>query len=152
MSIMEQTKYVFHLAQNIHSHLSKIYHTVGNSTDRERLKLLLEYMSSQEKIIKSCIEEYENSLSRKVLNTWFKYVPKDIQIDYSKILSVNSSTDIDDIITLALDIDDKLISMYSEMAEHSDCESVKDAFSNLVQLEQQNKKNLVRSYMRFEDI
>jgi hypothetical protein len=152
MSIMEQTKYVFHLAQNIHSHLSKIYHNLGSSTDRERLKMLLEYMSQQEQIIKGCIEEYEKCLSGKVLNTWFKYVPTELEFDYTRILNLTPDMDIDDIISLALEVDDKLITMYSEMGEHCECESVKEAFANLKQLEQQKKKNLVRSYMRFEDL
>lgn len=152
MSIMEQTSYVFHLAENIHTHLSKIYRNIKNQTERERLKMLLDYMSHQEVLMKSCIEEYEKCLSQKILNTWFQYAPKEIEINYSRLLNISVNTDIDEIISLALEIDDKMIEMYEDMSRNSDCESVKEAFSNLKEMERQNKKNLVRSYMRLEDI
>jgi hypothetical protein len=109
-------------------------------------------MSHQEELMKSCIEEYEKCLPKKVMDTWFKYAPKDLDMDYAKIINLAPDIEVDDIITLALEIDDKLIEMFSDMSKSSDCESVKEAFSNLKKLEYEKKKNLVRSCVRFEDL
>ena len=152
MGIMQQTRYVFHLEQNIHAHLFKVYNKIGNKTQRVRFKLFLNFLSQHEQAIKICIEEFENCHTKQELNRWFKFVPRDLQADYTRILNVDENNEVDEIINLGLGIADKFIDMYSSMAKKSNCESVIAAADNMVLFGGDKKENLLKTLRKFKNM
>ena len=146
------TKDILELARAFHEQVSAYYRKLGDKSKRQRVKMLLDYMSRHEKHLEQCLTEYEQDASRKILETWFKYTPQfDIPSCFEDI-ELNPDMCIDDVIELALRLDDCLVELYKGMAEKAEYSDVKKVFTNLLEMEKHEKMNLVRDAIELKEI
>jgi rubrerythrin len=61
-------------------------------------------------------------------------------------------TDVEGVIEAAMGIDNSLIDFYREVAEHATSERVREAFQNLIAMEESDLRHLALSALQIRDI
>ena len=149
---IKQTRDVLDYVRDFHKKLSDFYHDLADQTDKERLKMLLEYISRHERHIEATVTEYEASASKRILDCWLQCAPKMETADIAEDLKLKSSMSVDDVINLAVKLDDYLIDLYKQAADSAESKDAKDVFTKLLEMENHEKHKLVRQAIRLNDI
>lgn len=71
----DQTKDVLKQARKFHHKLSEFYEDLKDTTDKERTRALLDYLSRHEQYLEDCLEEFQQDVSRNVLDSYFNMDP-----------------------------------------------------------------------------
>ncbi len=150
----ETTKDVLDHAREFHGQVSEYYRQLGEKNQKERVKMLLEYMSRHEKHLEESLARYEEDVSGRILNTWFQYPPpKDmLKTCVNLTLEGKENLTVDEVIELALQIDGCLIQLYKQMVAESEFDEVKEVFNNLLEMEKQQEMTLVRDALHLKEI
>jgi rubrerythrin len=135
-----------------HNSLSKYYQEISNVSKSEKVKLLLDYMAENEKLLAKRISDYQEQAASGNLNTWFQYAN---DTDILK-LPVFGKHDLfiepEDIAELSMKYSDELIQLYTEMSDYSDNIGLKEVFDNLADMQIQEKHKLSMNIDRLMDI
>ncbi len=150
----ETTKDVIDHARDFHRQVSEFYDRLSVNTQKQRVKMLLEYMSRHESRLEKGLAEYEHEVSQKILNTWFQYPPPKDTIAIGIDLSIEGKEDlsVDEVIELALKIDDCLVGLYKSMVECSEFDEVKEVFNNLLEMEKHEETKFVKDALRLKEL
>lgn len=135
-----------------HQQLHDLYQHLSDIAEKERVKLLLEYMAQHEEHLRESLAEYEGGASEKILNTWFKYVPSSTILKDCSETQLNPDMSVEEIIDTALRFDDCLVDFYKTMAENSGIEEIEKIFLNLSNMERHEKMNFVRDAQQVNDM
>lgn len=149
---VQQTRNIIDHVQKFHHWVSQYYHRLADSTQRERTKLLLDYMSDHEQRLANCLAEYELGAPSKILDTWL--ISPDA-VDAIKLIEDSESVpdmSVDAIIDLGVQLSECAVNVYKNLAESSEPESVKQTFANLLSLEQKALQQFARDAGRFSDL
>ena len=152
MKTYERTRDVLDHARTFHNELRKAYQKLSSETEKERIRMLLDYVSRHEEHLEESLTAYEARASKKVLDTWFKYVPEEDKLQNVQDLKLEPDMSIDDIIDVTLRMDNCLVDLYKEMAEAAVSQEVKEVFTNLLNMVEQEKHKLVRNALHLKDI
>lgn len=139
MHTFEQVKDVLNYSKTIHAGLRKLYASINEKPQQERVKMLLEYLYEQEHQLEQTISNFEAVSSQPVLDTWVQYGPSfNIQelIDGQKI---HPDMLFDEVIDLAIKFDDALVAFYRQAENESDIPRIKEIFQNLAEMERRGK-------------
>jgi rubrerythrin len=147
----EQTRDILEHAQQFHRQVSEYYDRLGGQTDKQRIKMLLYYLSRHEKHLAESLAEFEHSAPQSVLNTCFKVGHELKTFDVIKRSHVTPDMSVDDVIELGLEFDNCLIAVYQDLAQEAPDEKVRSVFQNLLEMEQKEKQQLVRNAQRVMD-
>jgi rubrerythrin len=148
----EQTRDILEHARQFHRQVSEFYDQLCCQTEKERIKMLLEYMSRHEKNMAQTLEDFEHSAPAHLLQTCFKVGhPFRPCCDVIKELDISSDMSVDDVIQMGLEFDDCLIAVYQDLAENAPDEQARSVFQNLLELEQKEKRQLARNAQRVLD-
>lgn len=148
----ERTRDVIDYMRDMHASLGSYYIQLSDTAEKQKVKMLLDYLSRHQSHLALSLQKYEADASHKILETWFQYTP---QLDILKMLdkqSLEAEMSVDEVIKLAIDLDDAMINIYKEMAENTHSSDVKDVFNNLIQMEQQEKLRSVRDALMLQDL
>jgi rubrerythrin len=150
----ETTKDVLDHVREFHQQLSEFYRDLIDKTDKERVRMLLDYLSRHEKHLEESMARYEAEVSERILKTWFQYPPPKEILGICKTLAVDEVEDlsVDGVIKLALELDDCLIDLYKEMIRGSESEEVREVFQSLLDMEKQEELELVRDSLELKDL
>ncbi len=152
MRTFETTRDIIDLARRFHGEVSAFYEHLGNQASKGRVKLLLQYMSRHEKHLERCLEEYEQDASERILATWFQYAPATTPIEHLQTVQLEPEMSIDDVVEVALRLDECLVDLYREVAEQADSREVTELFCNLLDLEQQEEIAVTRNALSIQDL
>lgn len=132
-------------AEAFHRDLSRFYHSQISQTDDEDFRVLLDHLSRHEAHLQHCIEEYERGPSRSVLETWFKISPN--LRAFPRICRFRDGTAMgrEELIQLGLELDRFLIAVYRELIARAVSAPLRDALTDLVEMEQREEIRLLRS-------
>ncbi len=148
----KKTRDILDRAKAFHSNISKHYHTLSAAAEKEKVKILLDYLSRHEKNLAKSLEEYEEEASREILENWFKFTPENSIDECFKKLEVTPSMSLDDVVSLALSFDDRLVDLYREAARISPSEEVRDVFKNLLEMEKEEELVLMRNALEIKEL
>ncbi|MCH5374304.1 MAG: hypothetical protein JJ992_10020 [Planctomycetes bacterium] len=148
----EQTRDILEHAQHFHRQVSQYYDELSAHTDKERIKMLLDYMSRHERNMARGLAEFEHSAPRDVMNACFKvgHVIKPC-CEVVQDLKITPDMSVDDVIEMGMQFGDCLISVYKDLSETAADERVRSVFQDLLTLEQKEKRQLVRNAQRVLD-
>ncbi len=138
--------------RNFHTKVSEYYHQLYCIADKERVKLLLDYMSRHEKHIEKCISEYENDASKDILDTWFMAAPASTHRECFEDSDLNHDMSIDDILTVAMCLNDCLINVFKRIIESTEYSNIKEIFRSLLSLEEQERRKMVNESLELKEI
>lgn len=149
--MFKTTREVLDRIRKFHQMLSTYYNEVSQQTDQIRLRLLLDYMSRHEKKFEENLARYEEEASKKVLDTWFKNLPDDEKLVDCEGMKIKPDMSTDEVIGIALRVDDCLIQFYKEMAECCVIKEIRELFSNLCEMEKREKYIFSRNAVELQD-
>jgi len=150
----ETTKDVLDHARKFHTKLGDFYNLLSSKSEKQRVKLLLDYMSEHEKYLEETLCRYEEEVSKKILNTWFRYSPPKELLEICRGVSLNriDELSVDDVIEMAVKLNQCLIDFYKEMSKNSKTDLIREAFTNLMEMEKRQELELVRDAQQWKDL
>ncbi len=138
-------------ARDFHSQLSKYYDELSHVSDRERVKILLHYLSECEKRHEQALADYEEIAPDEVLNTWFKYGADKAINELLEPSKLTSDMDVETVLREVLRLDQCLSALYQEMIDRAQTDSIREVFTNLLESNKQDMRNLVRDCGHLSD-
>ncbi len=139
-------------ASGLHEGLARYYERLSGEAQKERVKLLLDYLARHEQNMSQVLARYSQETADKVRNAWFS---QELGGEFVKCIPPArpvSELDNAGIIDLAIQLDDCIIDLYQLIAMNSELPEAREAFTNLVNLERQEKLRMVRQAMRLDDL
>lgn len=152
MSNFEQTKQVLGFAKKFHHQLSELYHRISEKSKKERVKILCDYLSRHETNLEIKLNEYEKDLTKEILETWFQFLPDHKKPKCIEEIEFDVNEDVDEIIDLALEMDDCLLNIYKRIAQDTEDYHVKDVFYSLYHMGTRDKMKFIESTNRFQEL
>jgi rubrerythrin len=139
----EQARDMILRARAFHRELGEFYARVEDVVQKERVKLLLEYLVEHERRMIEHLEAIQEGLPPDVLNTWMQYPPDAPLPPTMDDLRISPDATASDVICMALDLDERLLKMYKELAVYAPSAEVREAFLSLYQEGCQERSKLV---------
>jgi len=140
-----KTKDIIDRARLFHQHISELYERLEKVDQKEHVKMLLDYMSRHEKHLAECLEEYEEEMSEKILDTWYKYTPNNKSCEHLENYELKSDMTIDDLVSLAIHLDECLVKLYRDVAENAESDEVRALFASLLKKEEHEEIQLMKN-------
>jgi len=139
-------------SRRLHHQISELYQEISQDQSSERVKMLLDYLQRHEVHLEESLKEFEQDKSQKVLESWFQFAPDHDLSDLLATITINDHMSTDEVIEMALKLDDYFIELYEGMVESSRSSAVKSVFQNLLDMEQQEKIRTARTALNINDI
>jgi rubrerythrin len=147
----EQTRDVLEHVRKFHLEISDLYHRLSEQSEKQRLRMLLEYMSEREKQLARALSQFEEESSRNVLDTWFQYTHDEERLQCPDF-KLTPETSVDDVMRLGMKLAECFIELYREIAGTADSNEVRDVFRNLLERENREKLKLARNAQLLDDL
>lgn len=143
---------VVDFARKLHGALSDQYAELEQLSSSERARLILDYLNRHEQNLAQAMEKYEGDMAQGIADLWLQDVPE-LQSDelVDKVRSVDLKN-VDNIIAVAIDVDEYLIKLYRLMVDEVDTDEGRDVFESLIKLEDNERHRLSRAAFRLADI
>ena len=150
----ETTKEVLDHAREFHRLVREFYNRLSKKEQKERVRILLDYMSRHQRHLDESLAEYQRTVPERILNTWFQYPPPKNILETCLNISLEEKENltVDDVVSMALELDKCLLQLYQTMAEHSEFEEVRTVFTNLLEMEKRLELDFVRDVFSLKDI
>lgn len=139
-------------SRQLHQQISSIYKKLSEEQSQSRVAMLLDYLKRHEDHLEESLHQFENDKSQKVLESWFQYAPDQNIAEVLNEIQVTDHMTTDEVVTMALKLDDYFIDLYQDMVDHSSSNAVKDVFQNLLEMEQQEKIRVAKTALQLNDI
>lgn len=152
MKTYKQTYDIIEFVRSFHQQMEDFYERLHANDEKQKVKILLDYLSSHEKHREETLAKYEKEESRKVMDTWFKYVPENIPHNCFEDFEIKSHMSVDDIVHIALQLNNYLIELYTGLVRETEVIEVKDVFNCLLERIKKDEKDLARDVLWLKDI
>lgn len=143
---------VLEVVTRFHQALAERFAELEQLTTSERAQLMLDYLCRHEQNLARATDQFEQDASAGLLHTWLQY-SSDLQPDalLERVRSVDLN-DVSGIVPIALEVDDYLLNLYRQVADHTDSPAVREVFLSLAQVEDVERHKLSRAAFRLSDI
>jgi len=136
--------------EDCHQALADLYQRLSVEANDEKVKLLLEYMKNKEQISYLHLHQYVQQAPVSLLNTWL-----DNFFDQSfplrcKELELKPELSIEDVVTLAIQLDMQLIEAMQTVANNSPTIEAETAIGNLTSKEEETLYQVVMASHEFD--
>lgn len=148
----QTVKDVVEHSRQLHHQISDFYHDLGEAASQIRVKMLLEYLERHERQFEDMLKRFEEDKSQKIWDEWFQYAPDNDLNELLSELNVSDDMSTDDVVLIALKLDDYFIELYKDMVQNSASSDVKAVFQNLVELEEKEKIRTARTALEMNDM
>jgi rubrerythrin len=138
-------------AKALHQQLGQFYAQLSADEPRERIKMLLDYMSRHEKHLESALARFEQDAKAPILKSWFKGDAGAPEL-LGQTPRVTASMGTADVIKMALSYDDALIDLYERLASSGAPPAVREFFGQLVLHERKEERRMVRDTIEMDEV
>ena len=145
-------KDVVDYSRKLHQKISKLYQEISQDQTQERVKMLLDYLQRHEAHLEKSLNQFEHDKSQAVLDSWFQYAPDQSITEVLESIEITNHMSTDEVIAMALKLDDYFIELYEGMVENASSSAVKSVFQNLLEMEQQEKIRTSRAALTIHDM
>jgi hypothetical protein len=114
--------------------------------------MLLDYLTRHERHLEEILSNYEEHVSKRILDCWFSYTPDTIPKECFESCDLDAGMTIDEVIQRAVRLDECLLLLYQEMASRAPHADVRDVFQTLLELERQEEHELVRNALQLKEM
>ncbi|QGY40451.1 hypothetical protein GM415_10040 [Pseudodesulfovibrio cashew] len=152
MTNVQTARDVIDQVKAFHRKLGDLYQGLSDTVEKERVKILLEYMSRHHDNLAYIMDEYEEGLTEKVLNTWFMYVHEECDLSPFFDANLGPDTTAQEAILVALDLDKCLMETYEAMLAQEVPDEVSEVFERLLEFEKKEKIKLAKTSLMIEDM
>lgn len=148
----EKAREALEHAKMFHIQLSLLYEFLATLENTEKVKLLLDYMVQHEREIAESLENYGKNTPVGILDTWLQYTNDKAILKIPEKENLTSKKSMEDIIELSMKFSDELIELYTNITEQVDEVELKYVFTNLADMQKQEKRQLSMNVNRFMDM
>lgn len=149
----EQACEILNHIRDFHSSLSGCYQHLEDDVARERTRLLLDYLVLHEKELARALHEFTEEADPELLDTWFQFADESELLDFSfPVIDTGAEPGIDEIMQLAQQAHDCLISTFDKIIENCDSQRVCDVFRKLSEQASNQWRKLVRDANLLSDV
>ncbi len=152
MQTFETARDIVEVARQFHGQVADLYERLSSQAEKTRVKMLLDYMSRHERHLAGCLSQFETGVSERMLETWFQFVPTDAPDTVLKKIDMKPNMSVDDVVSIAMQLDDFLIQMYRQASDECDSRELTEIFANLLQMEEQEEIRLARDSLAIKDM
>jgi rubrerythrin len=138
--------------RDFHGQLAEYYSQLSDRAALQRVKLLLDYMSSHERNLQSSMAAYEEGASREVMDTWVDCGHCEEIIAICEQPPISPDLSVDSVVKQAMDVDRCLLHFYREVAANAQTETARDVFTNLIDMEEAELRMLAFGASQAMDI
>ena len=138
--------------RRFHRELSEFYQRVEDLAEKERVKLVLEFLHRHEIYLDESLGKYEKDASKGVLNTWFQSTPEMEIGECFDEAQIKPDMSVEDVLRLAMRFDKCVIELYTSLAEQSVSEDVRTLFRSLLEMGKTEEHQVVRNTIEILDL
>ena len=138
--------------RDFHGQLAEYYSQLSDKAAQQRVKMLLDHMSSHERNLQTSMAAYEEGASRQVMDTWMDCSQCEELIMTCEQTPIAPDLNVDSVIKVAMDVDRCLLHFYREIARSAESETVRDVFRSLIEMEEAELRKLALSALQSMDI
>ncbi len=138
-------------ARNFCSELSTYYNALSEVADRERVKIFLDYLSECEQRHDRALAEYEETAPDEIIDTWFKCGADRATDKCIHPSGLTPDMDVDSVLREALRLDQCLSDLYQEVIERAQTDRIREVFTNLLEANKKDMRNLARDFGHLQD-
>jgi rubrerythrin len=138
-------------ARDFYAQLGRYYDALKEVADRERVKMLLDYLSACEKRHAQALAEYELTAPHEIIDTWFKWGADKATNECLEPAKLSPDMDVDTVLREALRLDQCLSDLYQEIVERAHTERIREIFTDLLEANKKDMRNLVRGAVQMRD-
>ncbi len=142
---------VLELSQDIHSSASNLYEQLREQTQRERVDMLLKFLSHHENEMSQVLARVTADVNERILDEWHQTELTSVSQILDGCKECHPDISVDELVSMALRVDDSLISLYKHMASESSTDDARQLFNNLVLLEENEKMKTARAALSTND-
>jgi rubrerythrin len=142
---------VLQLSQDIHKNAAILYEQLREQTQRERIDMLLKFLSRHEEELAQTLEKVQSDVSERILDEWHQTELTSIASVLDGCKQCHPDISLQELVELALKVDDSLISLYRHMASEASTDEGRQLFNNLVVLEENEKMKTARAALSTND-
>ncbi len=139
-------------SRRLHQQISQFYHKLSEDNSQARVSMLLEYLKRHEDHLEESLCKFESDKSQKVLDSWFQYAPDQNLTDVMKGIEVSDHMSTEEVVVMALKLDDFFIDLYQDMVNSTSSSAVKAVFQNLLDMEQHEKIQTAKTALQINDM
>jgi hypothetical protein len=151
-SMAETVRDVLNRARTFHGKLCDLYGRMSDIAEKERVKLVLNYMSRHEHYMDECLSAFEKGANKQVLETWYKYTSPKSTVAALEGIELRTDMTVEDVLKVAMRLDECLVDLYRGMAEGAPSAELRSLFQELLELENMEQRQLVRDAVEMEDL
>lgn len=141
--MFQTTKALLDKARQFHEELRVIYARLEEISERETVKRVLDHLRRHEAELERGLASFERDLDAGILGTWFKNTPDESRWHFVKQVRFSENLEVEDVVRLAVEADQALISVYRELADLAQAEKVKEVFQQLASLAEAERDHFV---------
>lgn len=144
-------KDILDYSTRLHQHASNLYEQLRDQTQRDRVDMMLKLLSAHEQTLASSLQSVQAHASASVLSEWHQFEPGSIADALADCRDMHPDMSIDELVRIALKIDDYLIDLYRQMLSESPSKDSQTLFQGLISLEENEKMSTVRAALSAND-
>jgi len=142
---------VLQLSRDIHENASNLFEQLRDQTQRERVDMMLKLLSRHESQLAESLEKVEEKASQRVLDEWHQAEVSSVAQVLEGCKACHPDVTIEELVEMALKVDDALITLYSHMANEASTSESRSLFSNLISMEEAEKVKKARAALSSYD-
>ncbi len=148
----EQVRSLLDHTRELHGRLAERYEALSAESERERLRMILDYAAHVERTIAHGLEHYEEGASRLVLDTWLDCAAGGPLADVLEGLDDASELSVEDVLTRALQVHEQVVAAYQAIDPGQVPGEVADVLEDVVRLEQAQGRRLALAAGQMSDL
>ncbi|MBN1253539.1 MAG: hypothetical protein JXR51_06135 [Bacteroidales bacterium] len=105
--------------KSFHKHLSEFYTKLAKKSENQRVKMLLDYLSHNEKLREEFLIKYEDFTPKSNMKNWIRKPTNSLSTkisECSKKIKILPSYSVDDVFKTALHFNECLVKLYKSLA------------------------------------
>lgn len=134
-----------------HKMAADYYMELSENSNKERLKILLNYLAIHEKHLEETFAEYEDVAGTIVIDFWIKYNSCDDKL-YKLQNSKFSPATYEELIELAIELDECVIKMFKYLRDNAKTEELRNIFNDILKLEKNESRLAIKNLSRLSDL
>ncbi|WP_250462435.1 hypothetical protein [Microbulbifer litoralis] len=142
---------VIHEGRAFHIQLAQKYGEYEQLATDKRVELLLDQLKRRENSMAHSLENFHDDLTPGALHTWVQFAPEGREQQFLQRLRNLDIENLDDISSLAMDIEMYLADQYRDLAQGAETPSARDAFERLRDLEELEEHTLSMNLFNLRD-
>lgn len=149
---MEKISDILSHIKDYHHKISEHYKLSIDKAPFERIRMLLNYLEIHQRYLENAVEQFYSSCPDKILNTWIGNSPCQHKIEELMTTMHENIDSVEDIIRIAIELDDCIINIYKNLKENSPTNDIRDFLDSLLQMEEKQERVEIRNLSMMNEI